>query len=131
MNDKLCMKEVLPYYKIEKTKEGKEFFFSNIGYFNFWDEYLIANTNTSNRKLFWVIVNRPGTKFGDKTDPTDEQKLDIKNSLANSIYLHKPEEMFRDFPELENYEYLKCIQDIGQERINDDKGRECIERNTI
>ena len=42
---------MLPYYKIEKTDEGKNFFYSNLGYFNFWDEYLIANTDTNNDEI--------------------------------------------------------------------------------
>ena len=32
---------ILPYYKIDKTEEEKQFFFTHVGYFNFWDEYLI------------------------------------------------------------------------------------------
>ena len=98
--------QVLPYYKIEKTKEGKKFFYSNLGYFNFWDEYLIANTSKSNGKIFWVLVNRTGRKFGN-ANPSNEQYLDARDELANSIYLKKPEEMFNDFPELKEYEYLK------------------------
>lgn len=97
---------MLPYYKIEKTDEGKNFFYSNLGYFNFWDEYLIANTGTSNGEIFWVIVNRTGRKFNGVTT-NKEQELDIRNELANSVYLRKPEEMFKDFPELKNYDYLK------------------------
>ena len=34
---------ILPYYRIKKTEEGKQFFFANRGYFNFGDEYLIMN----------------------------------------------------------------------------------------
>lgn len=96
---------MLPYYKIEKTEEGRNFFYEHLGYFNFWDEYLIANTNTSNRELFWVIVNRTGRKFNGVA--TEGQKLDIRDELANSVYLRKPEEMFEDFPELKDYDYLK------------------------
>lgn len=33
-----------PYYKLRRTEEDKEFFFNNIGFFNFWDEYLILHT---------------------------------------------------------------------------------------
>lgn len=97
---------MLPYYKIERTNEGRDFFYSNLGYFNFWDEYLIANTKTSNKKLFWVVVNRTGRKFS-SANPSDGQRLDIRNELANSVYLRKPEEMFEDFPELKDYNYLK------------------------
>ena len=94
------------YYKIEKTEEGRRFFYDNIGYFNFWDEYLIANTNTNNGEIFWVIVNRTGRKFK-ITNVTEKQKIDIHDELANSIYLRKPEEMFTDFPELKEFDYLK------------------------
>ena len=97
---------MLPYYKIEKTDEGQKFFYSNLGYFNFWDEYLIANTSTSNGEIFWVIVNRTGRKFGN-ANPSNEQYLDVRNELANSVYLRKPEEMFKDFPELKDFESLK------------------------
>jgi hypothetical protein len=98
--------QVLSYYKIEPTKEGKEFFYSNLGYFNFWDEYLIANTKESNGKIFWVIVNRTGRNFSE-ANPSKEQYLDVRDELANSIYLKKPEEMFKDFPELKDFESLK------------------------
>ena len=41
---------ILPYYKIEKTEEGKEFFYTHRGYFNFWDEYLIMNIDEGNNR---------------------------------------------------------------------------------
>lgn len=106
---------VLPYYKIERTDEGRDFFFSHIGYFNFWDEYLIANTKTSNRKIFWVIVNRTGRKFNGVA--TEEQKLDIRNELANSVYLRKPKEMFEDFPELDGYDYLRWYSEYWMREV--------------
>ena len=97
---------VLPYYKIERTDEGRQFFYSHIGYFNFWNEYLIANTRESNREVFWVIVNRTGRTFSGGNS-TDKQKLDIKTSLADSLCLRLPKEMFTDFPELEDYDDLR------------------------
>ena len=48
---------ILPYYKIEKTEEGRRFFYANRGYFNFWDEYLILNIDEGHNKLFTVMVN--------------------------------------------------------------------------
>ena len=101
---------VLPYYKIERTHEGKDFFYSHIGYFNFWDEYLIANTKESNREVFWVIANRTGRTFSG-ANPTDKQKLDFKTSLADSLCLRLPKEMFTDFPELEDYDDLRWLLD--------------------
>lgn len=96
----------LPYYKIEKSEEGKRFFYSHLGYFNFWDEYLIANTEKSKGKRFSVLVNRTGRKFSN-IFANKGYKECIKNTLADSIYLRKPEEMFEDFPELRRYNWLR------------------------
>lgn len=94
-------KNILPYYKIERTKEGKEFFFSHIGYFNFWDECLILHTKESNG-MFVVLVNRSNFKFmGGKL--SNEQKSSFCNAIATSVYYKKPEEMFEDFPELNKW----------------------------
>lgn len=97
----------LPYYKIEKSEEGRDFFYSHLGYFNFWDEYLIANTEESKGKIFHVLVNRTGRKFSNPIT-SEKQRECIKNHVADSVYLMKPEEMFEDFPELlENYSWTK------------------------
>lgn len=92
-------KNILPYYKIEKTNEGKEFFFSHIGYFNFWDEYLILHTTESEGKIFKVLVNRGNHKFKGG-EMTEEQDKSFKRAVVASVYFQKPEEMFKDFPEL-------------------------------
>ena len=95
-------KKVLPYYKIERTKEGKEFFYSHIGYFNFWDDLLILKTEESNG-LYIVLVDRGNYKerykFG-KYKANDKQKSSFCNAIATSVYYKKPEEMFDDFPEM-------------------------------
>lgn len=95
---------ILPYYKIEKTEEGKEFFYTHRGYFNFWDEYLIMNIDEGNNKVFLVLVNRTGRKFSGKL--TDNYKAAVISHITDSIQERKPEEMFIDFPELQNYDYL-------------------------
>lgn len=95
---------ILPYYKIEKTKDGKQFFYSHEGYFNFWDEYLIMNI--MDKKFYAVLINRPCTKFP-KYETSEEYNSNVNSQLADSVYLRKPEEMFEDFPELDKYEYLK------------------------
>lgn len=69
---------VLPYYKIEKTEEGKEFFYAHRGYFNFWDEYLIMNIDEGNNKAFFVLVNRTSRKFSGKK-LSDDYKRDRKS----------------------------------------------------
>lgn len=95
---------ILPYYKIEKTEEGKEFFCAHKGYFNFWDEYLVMNIDEGNNKVFLVLVNRTGRKFSGKL--TDDYKVVAISHITDSIQERKPEEMFKDFPEFKNYEYL-------------------------
>lgn len=98
---------ILPYYRIEKSEEGRDFFYANLGYFNFWDEYLIANTEESNGKIFHVLVNRTGRKFSNPK-VSKKQIECIRKHVADSICLMKPEEMFEDFPELlENYNWTK------------------------
>lgn len=96
---------ILPYYKIEKTEEGRRFFYSHRGYFNFWDEYLILNIDEGHNKLFIVMVNRTGRKFsGAKLS----KKYDTAKTsyITESVQQRKPEEMFEDFPELEKYDFL-------------------------
>lgn len=96
---------ILPYYKIEKTEEGKEFFYANRGYFNFWDEYLIMNISEGYNKVFLVLINRGGFKFSG-IELTDKHKIAAISHITDSIQERKPEEMFEDFPEFKNYEYL-------------------------
>ena len=96
---------VLPYYKIERTKEENEFFNSNIGYFNFWDTYLIIKTSEC-EDTYGVLVNRDSKEFG-SGKLTDKQKVSIYNSLADSVYFQKPEQMFKDFHELKKFDFLK------------------------
>ena len=97
---------ILPYYKIEKTEEGRKFFLANIGYFNFWDNYLVMNIPEGCNKVFSVLVNRPSTKFnGGK--PTVNFLGAVMSHVEESVKLKKPEEMFVDFPELKKFDYLK------------------------
>lgn len=96
---------ILPYYKIEKTEEGKQFFFSHIGYFNFWDEYLVMNVGLE-YKTYSVLVNRSKTKFSNP-EQTEDYKIRRNLYLALSVRQRKPEEMFIDFPELKKFNYLK------------------------
>lgn len=91
---------ILPYYKIEQTEEGKQFFFAHRGYFNFWNEYLIMNIDEGNNKVFLVLVNRTGRKFS-KVELTNEYKDAVALHIADSIQERKPEEMFNDFPEID------------------------------
>lgn len=98
---------ILPYYKIEKTEEGKQFFFANVGYFNFWDEYLIMNVGLE-YKTYEVLVNRPKRKFS-KTHTTKDYKSKRDVYIKESVCQRKPEEMFIDFPELKKFDFLKVI----------------------
>ena len=95
------MINILPYYKIAKTEESKQFFFHNEGYFNFWDEYLIMNLNYGDN-TYWVLVNRTERKFN-RTEVTEDQKLNAYATVSKSVCLRKPEEMFDDFPELNDF----------------------------
>lgn len=95
---------ILPYYKIEKTEEGKQFFYAHRGYFNFWDEYLVMNIEEGHNKIFTVMVNRTGRKFSGIE--TDDYKVAKVLYIKESVQLRKPEEMFEDFPELKKYDYL-------------------------
>lgn len=89
---------ILPYYKIERTEEGKQFFFTHKGYFNFWDEYLVMNIGY--KECYTVLVNRPNRKFTHMFDPTKKYKLIRDMHISCSVRSGKPEEMFIDFPEL-------------------------------
>ena len=99
------MVNILPYYKIDKTEEGKQFFFDNIGYFNFWDEYLIMHSHYEG-STYWVLVNRTGRKFKGM-QVTENQKLNAYATISKSVYLRKPKEMFNDFPELKKIRIRK------------------------
>ena len=96
---------ILPYYKIEKTEEGRQFFYAHRGYFNFWDEYLIMNIDEGNNKVFSVLVDRTDKKFSG-VKLTDEYKNAAISHIKDSVQERKPEEMFDDFPELKKYDYL-------------------------
>lgn len=96
---------ILPYYKIEQTEEGKEFFYAHRGYFNFWDEYLIMNIDEGNNKTFFVLINRTDKKFSG-TKLSDDYKSVVISHITDSVQVKQPEEMFVDFPELVNYDYL-------------------------
>jgi hypothetical protein len=96
---------ILPYYKIEQTEEGKQFFFAHKGYFNFWDEYLIMNIDEGNNKVFSCLVNRTGRKFSHVRE-TKKYQAAKEQYIKSSVRERKPEEMFVDFPELEKYEWL-------------------------
>lgn len=94
--------KILPYYKLEKTKESRDFFFSHIGYFNFWDDLLILRTK-ENADVSLVLVDRGDyrKKYGwGNHRANDKQKSSFVNAIAASVYYKKPEEMFEDFPEM-------------------------------
>lgn len=93
-------KTILPYYKIQKTEEDKQFFFSYIGFFNFWNEYLVANVDL-NEDIYWIIVNRTDKKFSKHYDVSENHKILFNIIFENSIRSRIPKEMFDDFPELE------------------------------
>lgn len=93
--------KILPYYRIEKTKEGEQFFFSHFGYFNFWDEYLIMNIKEGHGKAFAVLVNRPNRKFEDIAEVSEDYNVMKTLHIKKSVRMRKPKEMFEDFPELD------------------------------
>ena len=93
-----------PYYKLRRTEEDKEFFFNNIGFFNFWDEYLILHTPKM-KDYYKCIVNRTGKKFS-MPKLNDEVDTEATRVMNNSFKERKPEEMYEDFSELKN---IECI----------------------
>ena len=95
---------ILPYYKIEKTDEGKQFFFNNVGYFNFWDEFLIMHVGLEYH-THTVLVNRPNRKFSNP-EQTEDYKIKRNLYFKKSICQRQPEEMFIDFPELKNFDFI-------------------------
>ena len=98
---------ILPYYKIERTQEGKQFFFTHVGYFNFWDKYLIMNIGLMDG-TYDVLVNRAESKFSNP-EQTENHKILRDLYVKKSVYERKPEEMFIDFPELKKFDFLKKI----------------------
>lgn len=87
-----------PYYVLKKTKEDEEFFFSHKGFYNFWDEFLILNLGYNNHL---ALVNRPKRKF--HGEYVKEEASGFREVINKHIESHSPEEMFRDFPELNKY----------------------------
>lgn len=102
---------ILPYYKIKQTEEGRRFFYAHRGYFNFWDEYLIMNIDEGYNKVFTVLVNRTERKFtGVKS--SEDYKVAKISYIKESITKKKPEEMFIDFPELNEVKLYDFKQKI-------------------
>lgn len=86
-----------PYYVLKKTKEDEEFFFSHKGFYNFWDEFLILNLGYSE---YLVLVNRTNREFHGGNLSSEEIKVFI-NTVDEHVEARLPEEMFRDFTELD------------------------------
>lgn len=105
----------LPYYKIEQTEEGRQFFLGHEGYFNFWDDYLVMNIKEGLSKVFFVLVNRTGRKFSN-IEPTEDCRVVRDLHITRSVKWQKPKEMFIDFPELEKFDFL--IKGTFDEDIN-------------
>lgn len=98
------MRLMYSYYKLRRTEEDKEFFFNNIGFFNFWDEYLILHTPKM-KNYYWCVVNRTDKKFsGSKLN--NEVEVEATQVMNKSFEERKPEEMYEDFPELKD---IECI----------------------
>ena len=93
-----------PYYKLRRTEEDKEFFFNNIGFFNFWDEYLILHTPKM-KNYYKCIVNRTSKKFS-VSELNNEVEVETVQVLYNSLKRKKPEKMYEDFSELKD---IECI----------------------
>lgn len=93
-----------PYYKLRRTEEDKEFFFNNIGLFNFWDEYLILHTPKM-KDYYWCVVNRTDKKFSG-SNLNNEVEVEATQVMNKSFEERKPEEMYEDFPELKD---IECI----------------------
>lgn len=98
---------MLPYFRLEKTEEDRQFFYSHEGYFNFWDEYLIMNIKEGCNKVFTVLINRPNREFGKLEDLTEDYKVVRNLHIVNSVRSQKPKDMFIDFPELRKFDFLK------------------------
>ena len=90
------------YYKLQKIQKDKQFFYDHSGYFNFWDEVLILRDKQYATKdsAGLVLVNRTNREFHGCM--SEEEKIIYPLYLNKSIREHKPEEMFKDFPELED-----------------------------
>ena len=91
------------YYKLQKTQKDKQFFYEHSGYFNFWDVILILRDKRYATKdcVGLVLVNRTNQEFHGCI--SEEEKIIYPLYLNKSIREHKPEEMFKDFPELEDF----------------------------
>ncbi len=87
------------YYKLKKDIKCKEFFHDHSGYFNFWDDILILRDKRFGSGL--VLVNR--TDQEPHCCLSEEEKIIYPLYINKSIREHKPEEMFKDFPELEDF----------------------------
>ena len=74
-----------------------------MGFFNFWDMYLILKKDNV-KGIYSCLVKRDDREFHGQM--TEEQKLSMVGSIANSVYFKKPEEMFKDFPEMEKFDYF-------------------------
>lgn len=95
------MINLLPYFRLKKTQEDKDFFFAHSGFFNFWDELLIVRNKSYSPFGFagCVLVDRGDRKFTG-VEMTVNEKIMYGTIIDNSIRTRKPEEMFVDFPEL-------------------------------
>lgn len=89
---------MLPYYVLKKTEEDRLFFHSHKGFYNFFDEYLILNLGYNNHL---VLVNRLKRKF--HGEYVKEEASGFREVINKHIESHSPEEMFRDFPEINKY----------------------------
>ena len=98
---------MLPYYRLEKTEEDRQFFYLHEGYFNFWDEYLVMNIKEGRNKVFSVLVNRPNKEFGKVKEITEDYKIVRNLHIVDSVRSRKPKDMFIDFPELRKFDYLR------------------------
>ena len=92
----------MSYYILKKDKKDKEFFYDHSGYFNFWDEVLILRDKryTTKDTAGLVLVNRTAREFH---GCMSEERIIYPLYLNKSIREHKPEKMFKDFQELEDF----------------------------
>lgn len=95
------------YYKLKKDTKDKEFFYNHSGYFNFGDEILVLRDKQYATKdcAGVALVNRTGQKLHGYM--SEEEKIIYPLYLNKSIREYKPEEMFKDFPELEYFVWTK------------------------
>lgn len=79
---------MLPYYVLEKTESCKQFFYSHIGLYNFWNQYLVLNLGYN---VYCVIVNIPHTKFNGSA--TLEQNQHFQAIIQEYFKTGFPEEV--------------------------------------